>query len=235
MKPLTPFQLALAAVLLPALAFAAKAGKPDKKKAAPDSAPAVSDVIKSYDKNGNRQIDSDELPALQKTFAEFRKLDKNGNGEIEPSEVEPPKKMAATGGDRRSRAMAGLKKVDKNGNGKIDTEEAEGLQKVLAGSKILEKLDRNGNGKLEPNELERVNQRMAQGGFTARSPEGKPATKTTPPPSTSIEPAKNSGDPAKFEAKKEGEPKKENDAAKEKDAQKDLKQDPFLPKADGKA
>jgi hypothetical protein len=216
MKTLTAFHIILALALLPALAFAAKDDKAQKKRDR-QATTGAGQGLAAYDKNGNKQIDSDELAAMQKTFTELRQLDKNGNGEIEQSEVAHPKAASST--DRKDRAMAGLKKVDKNANGKIDADEVEGLQKALAGSRILERLDQNGDGKLEANELDRLNKRFSDGGFDRKS--RSPGSTPTPPPA----PAKSEPE-AKPEVKK-AEPKQ--------DESKDLNKDPFLPKPDSKA
>ena len=117
--------------------------------------------MKAFDKNGNDQIDADELPAVQKAFSVLKKLDKNENGEIELAEVERPKAPATDG--RRERMLAGFKEVDKNGNHKIDEGEIEALQKMLKGGQIMSKLDQNSNGKLEPAEVARLNERLSQG------------------------------------------------------------------------
>lgn len=177
--------LALAAVLLPAVAWAAKGGKRPSNSAT-NPGGAMAEVLKSFDKNDNHQIDSDELPALQQAYTTLKNLDKNANGEIELAEVETPKTHAT--GDRKGRMMAGFKEVDKNGNHKIDTDEVEGLQKKLAGGKIMSRLDHNSNGKIDPDELERLNQRIAQGGGrrssssapTLRKPPEKPAESAPP-------------------------------------------------------
>lgn len=221
MNPPNFLFIVLAAVLVPAITFTARDSKPRKRPGA-DAPPAVSETARSYDKNGNRQIDPDELAAMQKTFTELRQLDKNGNGEIEASEVAPPKPAVAS--DRMARAMAGIAKVDKNGNKKIDDDEIEALQKALAGGRIMQRLDQNGDGKLEAKEVARLNERLAQGGFRTRG--ARPESKTTTPaPSTQSSEKPKTAEPKKEELKKE-EPKK--DEAK-KDAADDLTKDPFLP------
>ncbi|MCB1279607.1 hypothetical protein [Prosthecobacter sp.] len=176
----TPFRtLVLVAALLPAAAFAAKDAKRPKKSAAPHDGVAA-EVLKTFDKNGDRQIDADELPALQKAFTALKSLDKNNNGEIELAEVEKPKPSAA--GDRKERMLAGFQRIDKNGNHKIDADEVEGLQKMIAGGRIMSRLDQNGNGKLEPNEVEMLNSRLSQG-FRVRpgaSPSSSPSFRKPP-------------------------------------------------------
>lgn len=175
MKPTSPLRiLALTAILLPALAFAAKDAKAKKRPAAAAHGGETAEVLKTFDKNGNQQIDADELPALQKAFMTLKNLDKNANGEIELAEVEKPKTPA--GDDRKGRMMAGLKQVDKNGNHKIDADEVEALQKMIAGGKIMSRLDHNNNGKIDPDEVERLNQHLGHG--MAR---GKPGTAATSP------------------------------------------------------
>jgi hypothetical protein len=111
--------LVLAVVLLPAVAFAAKDGKRPKKSDAPHDS-AAAEVLKTFGKNEDHQIDADELPALQKAFTALKNLDKNNNGEIELAEVERPRPPAME--DRKARMLAGFKQVDKNGNHKIDAD-----------------------------------------------------------------------------------------------------------------
>lgn len=164
------------AALLPAIAFAAPRERGKKR---PDTARQSGDLgetLKTFDKNENRQIDADELPALQKAFSALKHLDKNSNGEIEQAEVDAMKARSREAG--RGHMLAGSRDADKNGNRKIDPEEVEGLQKALAGSPIMSRLDQNGNGKLEPNEVERLNQRIAQGVRQRRG--------STPAPSPSV-------------------------------------------------
>lgn len=206
MKP-TPFRtLAFVAVLLPAIAFAAKDSKRPKKSAAPHDG-AAAEVLKTFDKNENHQIDADELPALQKAFIALKNLDKNNNGEIELAEVERPKPAATD--DRRARMLAGFKQVDKNGNHKIDTDEVEGLQKMIAGGRIMSRLDQNGNGKLDPNELEMLNSRLAQGMGGGRSKGSAPS------PSSSFRrpPEKKPAESSPVETPKPEEAKEEKPAA----------------------
>lgn len=184
MKPTSPLRiLALTAILLPALAFAAKDAKAKKRPAAAAHGGETAEVLKTFDKNGNQQIDADELPALQKAFMTLKNLDKNANGEIELAEVEKPKTPA--GDDRKGRMMAGLKQVDKNGNHKIDADEVEALQKMIAGGKIMSRLDHNNNGKIDPDEVERLNQHLGHG-----MERGKPGTAATPSPSVRKAPEK---------------------------------------------
>lgn len=166
----------LVAALLPVVVFAAKDSKRPKKPAASHDG-AAGEVLKTFDKNENRQIDADELPALQKAFSTLKNLDKNSNGEIELAEVESSKNRPTD--DRKSRMLAGLKQVDKNGNHKIDPDEVEGLQKMLAGGKIMSRLDHNSNGKLEPDEVERLNQRIGQHG-AGRKPGTTPPVRNAP-------------------------------------------------------
>lgn len=140
----------LVAALLPAVVFAAKDSKrPQKSAARPDGTTA--EVLKTFDKNENRQIDADELPALQKAFSTLKNLDKNSNGEIDQTEADSLKAPAADA--RKGRAFAGLRDADKNGNHKIDADEIEALQKLLAGNPVMSRLDQNGNGKLEAAEV----------------------------------------------------------------------------------
>lgn len=180
MKP-TPFRtIILVAALLPAVVFAAKDSKRPKKPAASQDG-ATAEVLKTFDKNENHQIDADELPALQKAFMTLKNLDKNSNGEIELAELESLKAPAAE--DRKGRMLAGLKQVDKNGNHKIDADEVEALQKMIAGGKIMSRLDHNSNGKLDADEVERLNQRLGQhevGGKIKSVPTPSPTVRKAP-------------------------------------------------------
>lgn len=185
----TPCLLLVAAVLLPAVSFAAKNAK------RPKSAPAhhdgvMAEVMKTFDKNENHQIDADELPALQKAFSTLKNLDKNGNGEIELTEVESLKPHAA-GDDRKGRMLAGLKQVDKNGNHKIDPDEVEALQKMITGGKIMSRLDHNGNGKLDPDEVEHLNKHLEgrAGASAAPAPSVRKAPETPKPEEKKEKPA----------------------------------------------
>lgn len=122
----------------------------------------MSEVLQPFDKNGNHQIDAEELPALQQAYTTLKNLDKNANGELELTEVETPKSPAM--GGRRGRMLAGFKEVDKNGNHKIDADEVANLEKKLAGRKIMTRLDHNSNGKIDADELAQLNQRLAHSG-----------------------------------------------------------------------
>jgi Ca2+-binding EF-hand superfamily protein len=207
MKPISFRRFAIVAALLPTVALAAPGGKRPPNSAAHHGGP-MAEVLKSFDKNGNHRIDADELPALQQTYSTLKNLDKNANGEIELAEAESPKTHGTD--DRKGRMMAGFKRVDKNGNHKIDSDEIEGLQKMLAGGKIMSRLDHNSNGKIDPDELEHLNQRIAQGSGkgpsssapTLRKPPAKPA-KTAPPAATPKTEEKKPETPA-FETKPPG-------------------------------
>ena len=173
MKPSQLPLCVILAVALPVMAFGADRKRPQRPAARGDS--AGGEVLKTFDKNNNQQIDADELPAMQKAFSVLKNLDKNQNGEIELAEVERPKAPAT--GDRRQRALAGLKQVDKNGNHTIDEGEIEALQKLLTGGPMMSRLDQNSNGKLEPAEVARLNERLAQG-FTRGAGSAAPSSST---------------------------------------------------------
>ncbi len=210
MKPTLRIFIILAA-LLPVLASAAQADKTQKKR--PGAAPSgdMAEALKPFDKNGNQQIDGDELAALQKTFGVLRKLDKNTNGEIEQSEVAQPKPSpASTGKGTRNHAFAGIQKADKNGNHKIDADEIEGLQKLLveSGAKIMAKLDQNKNGKLEESEVAMLNDRIASRGKSPASPPPQKKPSAPAPMGETVKPAKKSDDsPAAKPAAPEPTPK----------------------------
>lgn len=181
----TSLRLFVVAALLPAVVFAAKdAKRPGKKSAAAAQAGPAAETMKAFDKNGNHQIDADELPAVQQAYALLKRLDKNNNGEIESSEAQEAN-AHASGGDRKARLMSGFARVDKNGNRRIDADEIEALQKHLAGSKVLSRIDRNSNGKLDPDELEKLNKHLEQGrahrkGASSTPGSGEPSVRRPP-------------------------------------------------------
>lgn len=203
-------------VTLPAWAIAAKDGKA-RPGGRPQPVSELSEVLKPFDKNGNHQIDADELAAVQKAFSALGKLDKNANGEIELGEVAAA--AAPAGRSRleglRARAAEGFKKVDVNGNHRIDPDEIAALEKMLASGsgEMVKRLDQNGNGKLEEAEIARLNERMAKGGAARRPgaagattpsfrrPPEKPAETTKP--AETIKPAEKTEKPADA-AKPEG-------------------------------
>lgn len=177
------------------MAFGADRKRPQRPTARGDS--AGGEVLKTFDKNNNQQIDADELPAVQKAFSVLKNLDKNQNGEIELAEVERPKAPATS--DRRERALAGLKQVDKNGNHTIDEGEIEALQKLLTGGPMMSRLDQNSNGKLEPAEVARLNERLAQG-FTRGAGSAAPSSSTFRSPPEAPKPAPEAPKPAEKKA-----------------------------------
>lgn len=196
MKP-THLPLFIAvAMMLPALAFAAKDAKGKKKPAAAPHDGVTAEVLKTFDKNENHQIDADELPAMQKAFMTLKNLDKDSNGEIELAELESLKAPAADG--RKGRMLAGLKQVDKNGNHKIDADEVEALQKMIAGGKIMSRLDHNGNGKLDPDEVERLNKHLEHG-LGGKGAAAAPSVRKAPEKPVETPPAADS--PKKEESK----------------------------------
>jgi len=171
--------IALAALALPAFSFAADSAK-SRPNRPQHAAAALDETLKPFDKNGNNQIDADELAAVQKAFSALGKLDKNFNGEIEQSEVAV---SAAPAGQARSEGMRtrfaeGFKKLDANGNHRIDPDEIATLEKMMAGGRgeMMKRLDQNGNGKLEESEIARLNERLEKGGAARR-----PGTRGTPP------------------------------------------------------
>ncbi|MBX7208633.1 MAG: hypothetical protein K1X78_09995 [Verrucomicrobiaceae bacterium] len=167
---------------LPALVQAAPQNKGPARRPALPPAADLSELLKSFDKNGNHQIDADEAAAVQKAFAELKKLDKNANGEIEQGEITaataPATRPGAPG--RLARAAEGLKRVDKNGNHRIDPDEIPELEKMMARApgEMMKKLDQNGNGKLEEGEVARLNERIEKGMGAGRR--GTPGTSGTP-------------------------------------------------------
>ena len=151
------------ALLLPTAAAAGRsAGKdrPGRQSGGGNSAEKV-EPLKNFDTNGNREIDSDELPAMQMAFAAMKRLDKNANGEIEAGELQAARSEAR--GQVRSRAAEAMKRADKNGNRRIDADEVSALERMLAKgpSEMRGRLDQNGDGKLDGNEVARLNERIA--------------------------------------------------------------------------
>ena len=208
----SPFILfSIAAVALSSLAFAAGDGKPRQNR--PQAAGDLAEVLKPYDKNGNRQIDGDELAAVQNAFASLGKLDKNANGEIEQGEIQSAKSVAGRSRPEglRTKAAAGFQKVDKNGNHRIDPDEVSVLEKMLGDGPgaMLKRLDQNGNGKLEETEIARLNERMEKGGGALRSGTGASTPSFHKPPEKPAEATKPAETikPAEKAVKPEGETK----------------------------
>lgn len=181
--------LALALVLsLPSLEFAADAAKPGRPGKRPAAAAGdLPEALRSFDKNGNHQIDPDELPAVQKAFTSLRSIDKNGNGELDQTEIaaatapsSTPTRRPGAGRPDDGRAAEAMKRIDKNGNKRIDPDEIPDLERMLTKARgdFMKKLDANGNGKLEESEVARLNERLAQGG-AMRRPGGGSASEST--------------------------------------------------------
>lgn len=173
--------IALALVLsVPALEFAAEVAKPGRPGKRPATAATdLPEVLRSFDKNGNRQIDADELPAVQKAFTALRTFDVNGNGELEQTEIAAATAARRPGAGRpdAGRAAEAMKRIDKNGNKRIDPDEIPDLERMLAKARgdFMKKVDTNGNGKLEESEVARLNERLAQGGGMRHTGGGSPS------------------------------------------------------------
>jgi hypothetical protein len=87
MKKLTLLLTLILAVSTPAFAGKGKAGKGAAKGEHPGK------VLRELDKNGNHQIDGDEVAALKVEFGKaatdsmLKKLDKNSNGVLDDNEI----------------------------------------------------------------------------------------------------------------------------------------------------
>lgn len=226
MKKSIPLAAAFIVITLPGLTLAAKGGKAQAKHPQQPSGD-LADALKPFDKNGNHQIDADELAAVQKVFTALGKLDKNANGEIEQREVaaaSAPARPGAPGG-RLVKAAEGLKKVDKNGNRRIDPDEIPQLEKMLAAGagEVMKRLDQNGNGKLEESEVARLNERLekgladgrrgAAGGSSTTPGFRRPPEKTQEKPAESKAPAETIK-PAEKSEKPDNAAKPESDGIK---------------------
>ena len=197
MKKSIPFAAALIAITLPGLTMAAKGGKAQSKHPQQPSSD-LAYVLKPFDKNGNHQIDADELAEVQKAFSALGKLDKNANGQIEQGDVAAASSAAKAGapGARLARAAEGMKKLDKNSNHRIDPDEIPQLEKMLVagGGEMMKRLDQDGNGKLEESEVARLNERLEKGVAGRRGAVGGASTTPgfrRPPEKTTEKPAEN--------------------------------------------
>ena len=149
-----PLGLALA-IGLPTVA----AGSTSKSAVA--SQRALVQVVRTYDLDGNRQLDANELAELNRVYSAapdglLAALDGDGDGTITQSEIPALKPAASAAGGPRS--------FDKDRNGAIEGVEAEALQKAFAAATKgpLRALDRNRDGQLEDAEIAALNQRLAK-------------------------------------------------------------------------
>jgi hypothetical protein len=110
MKHLTAILL----VAMLALGTPAFAGKKGKKKGKDGGGNFSAAIVKQFDKNGNHQIDADEVAALKSAFAAAppgagpKKLDRNSNGVLDDDEI------TAVNARAQGAAGAGGKKKKKN-------------------------------------------------------------------------------------------------------------------------
>ena len=131
--------------------------------AATGSGPAPAAALKaarSFDKDHNRAIDTDELAELNKAFASapdgpLAGLDKNKDGKIAAAEVELYRPGASA---------SQIRQFDKDRNQVIEGDEVTALRAEFAKatSGPLSALDRNHDLQLDDDELARLNQRLAQ-------------------------------------------------------------------------
>lgn len=155
--------------------LAAKPGKKDKGKGDRQAQKAAVEALKPYDKNSNKEIDGDELAAVQKAFTEapsgaLAALDKNKDGKLEASEV----KLRGRG------AIGGLvKELDKDGNRKLEGPELDALKKKFEAEPkgSLAELDKNSDGKLEDGEIKALTDRLDKRAAAAGEKSGKKTKK----------------------------------------------------------
>lgn len=114
-----------------------KTGRPGDRPAR-GGMPAISEILKRFDANGDGQLTKDELP--EQAAERIMRADANGDGAVTKEELEEIRKRFAGG----QRGGAG-------GRGMFDPEQ------------LFKRLDANGDGKLSKDELpERFGQRIMQ-------------------------------------------------------------------------
>ena len=192
--------LTTALILVTSASFAAKGSKADK--ASKQALHEALTVLGTYDKNGNKTIDGDEVAAVQKAFADaaggsLKALDQNKDGKLDAEEIK--------NANPRKAVVAIVREIDADKNRKVDGAEVEALRKKLAADPKgpLANVDRNGNGKLDDDEIALMNERIggAKGGKGKKSKKGSaaPASKpaTDSPQAKEGESIKKAEEPAK--------------------------------------
>ncbi len=116
-------------------------------------------MIKRFDKNGNGQLDPDEMQAAREAMQKLgggqggkpgqgmpnreemiKKFDKNGNGQLDPDEMQAARQsMGGPGGRPGQGGKPGqgpgngemMKKFDKNGDGQLDDSEKAAMREAM--------------------------------------------------------------------------------------------------------
>jgi hypothetical protein len=133
-------------------------------------------AARSFDKDHNRVIDTDELKELNKAFVSapygpLAGLDRNKDGKIAAAEVELYRPAASA---------AHLRQVDQDRNHVIEGDEVTALRAEFAKatSGPLSAIDRNHDLQLDDDEIARLNQRLAE--QSAQRKKRQSTTQSTP-------------------------------------------------------
>lgn len=176
--------LTTALLLVTSASFAAKGDKADKagKQALHEALTA----LQTYDKNGSKTIDGDEVAAVQKAFADapggsLKALDQNKDGKLDAEEIK--------NANPRKAVVAIVREIDADKNRKVEGAEVEALRKKFAAEPkgSLANVDRNGNGKLDDDEIAQMNERIG-GGKGKKSKKAAPAAPATKPATDTAKP-----------------------------------------------
>ncbi len=96
-----------ASIALTSSSFAAKKGGEGKGRKGHKNHPKIGQVLKQYDANGNKTLDSDELEKLKADYAKLAPLvglDKNGDGTLGTDEISAITEKASKRGGKAGKA-----------------------------------------------------------------------------------------------------------------------------------
>ncbi len=129
-----------ASIALTSSSFAAKKGGEGKGRKGHKNHPKIGLVLKQYDANGNKTLDSDELEKLKADYAKLAPLvglDKNGNGTLESEEIAAITDKASKRGGKAKKAGKAKKegKARKAGKAKKEGQAAKAGKPAGKGKK----------------------------------------------------------------------------------------------------
>ena len=96
-----------ASIALTSSSFAAKKGGEGKGRKGHKNHPKIGLILKQYDANGNKTLDSDELEKLKADYAKLAPLvglDKNGDGTLGTDEISAITEKASKRGGKAGKA-----------------------------------------------------------------------------------------------------------------------------------
>ncbi len=135
------FLFAAGAGLLMTYSLAVQAQTPEEIKAYERR---LQQLFEQLDRDGNRQLDRQEVQGQPYLERHFERLDQQRRGYLAPADLKPSRQQPPP------RAERVLRKADQNGDGRIGRQEAQGYPWLR---KHFDAIDRNGDGSLERQEL----------------------------------------------------------------------------------